>query len=179
MLGYTIQQNLLTLKNIIMENKELIGKKVKGFEFEIEKSRCFFFTEQMYEYIGKLGTIIHYRKRCNSYTVEFEDGRKWNYPAELIEQHLVEESQEPKCKIGDFIPMITRNSNQGFRNPFENTKVQKSEIKSIPYDNLEKCLDKLFTFVESKIMDFDRKNYIKYIQLINESLIIENELKIK
>lgn len=72
-----------------MENKKLIGKKVKGFRFDGAKYRCGY-SSLMDNNIGIIGTIREYEKSTNVYVVNFEKDN-WNYPAELIEQHLVEE----------------------------------------------------------------------------------------
>lgn len=68
--------------------KDLIGKKVKGFKFEDRSG--LYHTKPMDEYIGKVGKIIKYLERYNSYRVQFKD-EFCHYPAELIESHLVDE----------------------------------------------------------------------------------------
>ena len=74
-----------------MKKEELIGKKVRGFRFERGWYNGLQFADEMNNYyIGKVGTIVEYNKTNNRYKVEFEVGY-WLYPAELIEQHLVEE----------------------------------------------------------------------------------------
>lgn len=73
-----------------MEKKELIGRKVKGFAFETTEHIGF--SPVMYDYINVIGTIIHYNEYNDSYSVIFDD-TDWHYPASLIEQHLVPESQ--------------------------------------------------------------------------------------
>jgi hypothetical protein len=70
---------------------KLIGKKVKGFKFEDSKYNGLSFQNEMDNYIGKVGIIDNYNKNNNRCRVEFDDVC-WHYPAELIEQHLVEET---------------------------------------------------------------------------------------
>jgi hypothetical protein len=84
---------------------KLIGKKVKGFKFEDGKYNGLSFANEMDNYIGKVGIIDYYNKNNNRYRVEF-DNDYWHYPAELIEQHLVEETPlEDLPIIGDGVLM--------------------------------------------------------------------------
>jgi hypothetical protein len=69
---------------------KLIGKKVKGFKFEKEDGRIYY-SHYMNDKIGSIGIITEYDKEYNTYKVAFENDF-WAYPAELIEQHLVEET---------------------------------------------------------------------------------------
>lgn len=71
-----------------MENKELIGRKVKGFAFETTTSLEY--NDKMNKYIGKEGVICYYDSLDNTYRVKFNDDH-WFYPASEIEKHLVEE----------------------------------------------------------------------------------------
>jgi hypothetical protein len=68
----------------------LIGKKIKGFKFDDGRYQ-FAYLSEMDEYIGKVGAIISYSNINNAFSVSFEN-KRWSYPAELIEQHLVEEN---------------------------------------------------------------------------------------
>jgi hypothetical protein len=70
--------------------KDLIGKKVKGFKFESSEYDGLQYNSYMDEYIGEEGCIVCYNERYNCYKVQFKDDY-WDYPASLIEQHLVEE----------------------------------------------------------------------------------------
>lgn len=72
-----------------MENKNLIGKKIKGFKFDRESHIDF--DQDMNSYIGKIGEIIDY-DYDDTYFVLFEDKTGYWYPSSLIEQHLVDES---------------------------------------------------------------------------------------
>ena len=82
--------------NIIknMNKEELISKKVRGFKFKGEIGRIMF-NSSMKDTIGEVGTIIEYDKKFNTFQVNFRNS-SWNYPAELIEQHLVEEINHVK-----------------------------------------------------------------------------------
>jgi len=70
--------------------QELIGRKVKGFKFDGHLADCGY-NPKMDNYINQIGVIESCNDLLNSYYVEFKDD-KWQYPAELIEQHLVDES---------------------------------------------------------------------------------------
>jgi hypothetical protein len=84
---------------------KLIGKKVKGFKFEDGKYNGLEFSKKMNRYIGEIGEIIEYNETNNRYKVEFKDDY-WLYPAELIEQHLVEETPlDDLPMIGDGVLM--------------------------------------------------------------------------
>ena len=79
-----------------MENKELIGKKVKGFKFETEIEDLKLDSEIMDFFTGKIGIIKFYNPENDSYNILFEDyyvSDTWCYPAELIEQHIVEANE--------------------------------------------------------------------------------------
>jgi len=69
--------------------KDLIGKKVRGFKFG-DCYKCGY-TKEMDIHDGQIGTIIDCVNYNNSYRVDFGD-EDWQYPAELIEQHLVEDT---------------------------------------------------------------------------------------
>lgn len=76
-----------------MEKKELIGRKVKGFAFEQNSYPTLGYYNQMDDCIGKIGTIISYTGlKLNSYAIKFGD-QTWDYPASLIEQHLIPENK--------------------------------------------------------------------------------------
>jgi predicted RNase H-like HicB family nuclease len=75
-----------------MKKEELNGKKVRGFRFDHKKlKRLQYIPKIMDNYIGKIGVIEEYNIIFDSYRVKFENGMSYHYPAELIEQHLVEE----------------------------------------------------------------------------------------
>ena len=73
--------------------KDLIGRKVRGFKFEDKKyHNRLSYCRNMDKYIGVIGTIKGFSPRLNAYEVHFEDVYWHYYPAELIEQHLVEDT---------------------------------------------------------------------------------------
>jgi predicted AlkP superfamily phosphohydrolase/phosphomutase len=82
--------------------QKLIGRKVKGFKFEDGKHNGLAYGQAMDNYIGKIGTITRYRGRNDYYQVVFNDDFFF-YPAELIEQHLVDESESNPL---DNLPII-------------------------------------------------------------------------
>jgi hypothetical protein len=80
-------------------NKELIGRKVKGFWFNDKKHNGLpYSNDDMASFIGEVGLIQYYNSMRDSYHVEFINGETWQYPAELIEQHLVDESETSNIK---------------------------------------------------------------------------------
>lgn len=64
--------------------KSLIGRKVRGFEFEVG------YVYEMNKHINEVGIIEHFDSKCKEFRVHFENDH-WYYPASLIEAHLVEE----------------------------------------------------------------------------------------
>ena len=68
--------------------EELIGRSVQGFKFGEPYDYEGGFMD---EYIGADGKIIGYENfdDLNYYEVEFEDGESWFYPAEFIEEYLL------------------------------------------------------------------------------------------
>lgn len=66
--------------------KSLIGRKVRGFEFE--SNAVLLFTPNMKNYIGVTGKILDFEEY--DFLVDFGD-IKYYYPSSLIEAHLVEE----------------------------------------------------------------------------------------
>lgn len=66
--------------------KILIGRKVKGFKFDPLEVN-FSYAKDMDNYIGVIGVITS--KWAGGYRVDFHDDF-WGYPAELIEQHLID-----------------------------------------------------------------------------------------
>ena len=69
---------------------KLIDKKVRGFKFKRIYDRIDY-PDSMDDKIGVIGTIVYYDEYSATFKVDFEDESFW-YPAELIEQHLVEET---------------------------------------------------------------------------------------
>jgi len=81
-----------------MEN--LIGRKVKGFRFESCKYGDIRFPIDMEKHINKKGVIKVYNEHNNSFKVEFKNGQSYCYPAELIEQYLINENMKER-KLSD------------------------------------------------------------------------------
>jgi hypothetical protein len=69
--------------------KNLIGKKVRGFKFD-SRDHCVWFVT-LEEYIGRVGVIDQYLDMVNVFIVKYGEDCLL-YPAELIEQHIVEDS---------------------------------------------------------------------------------------
>ena len=65
--------------------RNYVGLKVKGFKFDKEHYPGF--VDEMYDYIDKVGTIAYQGERV--IRIKFEDGRDWNYPIELIKNHII------------------------------------------------------------------------------------------
>ena len=82
-----------------MKKEELIGKKVRGFRFESNRNFGLqYMPKIMDNYIGKVGGIVDYNIKFDSYRVKFENGMSYHYPAERIEHHLVVE-ENGKTKV--------------------------------------------------------------------------------
>lgn len=82
-----------------MENKELIGKKVKGFKFETDKEDLILDYKIMDFFTDKIGEIISYCEVNDAYEILFNETFRWWYPADQIENHIVESNEmveEPK-----------------------------------------------------------------------------------
>lgn len=79
-----------------MKKEDLIGRKVKGFEFE-KTSDGYYYISQMSDYDGKVGVIEEFVMN-DSARVRFKDGTAWIYPIELVYDHLVNEDFEKERK---------------------------------------------------------------------------------
>jgi hypothetical protein len=92
----------------------LIGKKVRGFKFNNDKYD-YGYSDKMDKHIGVVGIIKEYTQVFNAYLVDFEN-EDWYYPAELIEQHLVEETPLDDLPIiGDGVLMeVSRDDTEWF-----------------------------------------------------------------
>jgi len=66
------------------DQKKLIGRKVKGFEYKTVQ------FDEIIKYVGQIGTIDTYSKNNNMFIVKFEHAFVY-YPADQIEAHLVED----------------------------------------------------------------------------------------
>lgn len=72
--------------------KNLVGRKIKGFEFEGD-----YFNSEMKEYIDKIGLIKDFNK--NTAVVEFDDAT-WGYPIDQIQPHLIPLENVEAFKLG-------------------------------------------------------------------------------
>jgi hypothetical protein len=70
--------------------KRLIGRKVIGFKFKQGVDNVYY-NPFMVEKVGNIGEVTDFLG--NSFRVQFID-RFWEYPASLIEAHLVDEINE-------------------------------------------------------------------------------------
>jgi hypothetical protein len=76
-----------------MEPEDLIGKYIKGFEFNGHPTH----TPGMKNYDGVVGKITNlFLDVCQ---IEFPDGRRYNYPVEEAFNHLIEEIKEVEEEI--------------------------------------------------------------------------------
>lgn len=105
--------------------KDLIGRKVKGFKFKTDLDRIWY-EPDMDKNIGEVGVIKRYDKSFNDFLVAFENGL-WFYPAEEIEQHLVDEPKVDNEVLG-----------RGSKKPF--TK-EEEQIMSLLVEVHNKFLD--------------------------------------
>jgi hypothetical protein len=81
-----------------MKNPEkLIGKKVRGFRFN-DKNLKIKYVKAMDNHIGEIGEIKLYAASLDAFRVDF-DGCRWNYPADQIHEHLVDETQTKFPKV--------------------------------------------------------------------------------
>jgi hypothetical protein len=119
----------------------LIGKKIKGFKFDDDKYK-YGYTDKMDKHIGVVGIIKEYTQGLNAYLVDFEN-EDWLYPAELIEQHLVEETPLDDLPIiGDGVLMEVSDDNNEWHKRIVFAKYDKyflahdgvEDIKKIDYN---------------------------------------------
>ena len=111
-----------------MNTNKLIGKKVKGFKFEDCVYNGLQYSKKMNICIGEIGEIIEYNETNNRYRVEFEDDY-WFYPAELIEQHLVEENPLDDLPIiGEGVLMEVSSSGKEWQTRYVIGKTKSGDI---------------------------------------------------
>lgn len=68
----------------------LIGRKCKGFAFEDRKYGRLVFHPDMEKRIGEEGVLSEFNPDTNAYRISFDDLDYWYYPAELINEHLID-----------------------------------------------------------------------------------------
>jgi hypothetical protein len=164
-----------------MENRNLIGRKVKGFKFDDDKYKGLDYNRAMDSCIGEIGEIVSYYHPFDCYYVEFIN-KKWSYPASLIEQHLVEESPklDQEFPKDDFGVIVQGNAKEivgylvskGFSNKFHHKGVNRdnahyciekgSNLIEYYSDNDLKPTSKTFTLSELKAMDKAIESETKY-----------------
>jgi hypothetical protein len=125
-----------------MENRNLIGKKIKGFKFE--STSTVMFNDRMNDYTKRVGVIESYNRHHDCYSVYFSDFEYWAYPAELIEQHLVDEN---------FI-----------QKGMENNATESSNIKSIQLNGKD---------IDLKTKRFAETNPLDNLPIIGEGVLME------
>lgn len=143
--------------------KNLIGKKVRGFKFYGETDQCGYDLD-MDEYINHIGIIEekHYSK--NMYRVHFSDNWWW-YPASLIEQHLVDDTEQDNVNspshytkggiecIDAIEASMTREAFLGYLKGNVQKYIFRYESKSKPVEDLKKAqwyLNKLISKLEGE-----------------------------
>jgi len=163
-----------------MKKEELIGKKVKGFKFDGDKYK-YGYSDKMDKHIGVVGIIKEYTQVFDAYLVNFEN-EDWYYPAELIEQHLVDEEPTIETKV-----VCTNTICQGECGECNHMKVvgglePKPTFKPIAMKCNQEQFDEIRPLLESggcKINDIS--NFIQYYYLVNnftnENKVISNVIE--
>jgi hypothetical protein len=79
--------------------KELIGRKVKGFRFK--DGSCGLRYQDFFEqYVGEIGIINSISPYgTDNYVIKFDNGKKFIYPSDQIEAHLLPEKKTKKERI--------------------------------------------------------------------------------
>jgi hypothetical protein len=116
-----------------MKKEELIGKKVRGLNAEKIKGKIVQSTV-INNLSEEVGVIKNYNDRLCVYEIEFSNGISVLYPAELIEQHLVEETPLDDLPIiGDGVLMEVSDNNKDW---FQYNVIGKNKLgKFIAWDN--------------------------------------------
>ena len=82
---HNIERHLIPLEGFKLEGMEnLVGRKIRGFEFEVEDGLVF--HPKMKYYIGEIGLI--YKVCKDIVVVQFKDN-DWSYPLDKIQPHLI------------------------------------------------------------------------------------------
>lgn len=85
-----------------MERHELVGKRMRGFLFDIEAFDMLMPESTQREFEGKIGTILQYDDTDDSVEVRFENDYTEYYPASKAIDHLIEEEEcDSIFKVGD------------------------------------------------------------------------------
>ena len=142
--------------------KDLIGKKVRGFRFNKDSIP---YNHEMDKVVGSIGTIVRYSEEYKYYEVIFDNGESlWWYPASLIEQHLVDNTNQDNVNppshhtkggiecIDAIEASMTREAFLGYLKGNVQKYVFKYESESKPAEDLKKAqwyLNKLISKLES------------------------------
>jgi hypothetical protein len=147
-----------------MEDKDLIGKKVRGFKFEDTKD--VYYVTKMGSHIGEIGLIALYKPEHNTYRVDFPNDY-WFYPAAEIEKHLVENEMKITIKKSELKEIYdiacdtwqTKIAKYATREPFGDTvdftEEEVFEMFRAATSSQLPVLNKIFGEREEKI-DFDK-----------------------
>jgi hypothetical protein len=143
--------------------QELIGKKVKGLKFEAKKYNGLPNNKvEMPSFIGEVGLIQYYNSMRDSYHVEFINGDTWQYPAELIEQHLVDESETSNIKSiqlnGKDIDLKTKRFAES--NPLDNIPIMGEGV-------LMEVSDNEIKWYEAEVYCKIKESYIAKLKIEN------------
>lgn len=104
-----------------MKNKDLIGRKVKGFSFESHPNEYKLqYTVWMDGYIEKTGVIKSYDLFLDAYQVIFnldtDEEQSFHYPSSEIEKHLV--GDVITVTVGDYRTFEQRKEDQDLLDKF-------------------------------------------------------------
>ena len=72
----------------------IIGRKMKGFKFDGFKYNYLNYHLNMNKHIGNEGEIVSYHIKYDCYRCQFGEDKYFQYPAELIKDHLVDTPQD-------------------------------------------------------------------------------------
>lgn len=168
-----------------MKKEDLIGKKVKGFKFKTSTHKKLPYNPlRMNTFIGQIGEIISYHEDNDSFKVFFKNkNEKWNYPASLIEEHLVEENKKetnnkkPRgmCATKKHVEKVKKEIIETMKKEFEEIQKKQDESWNKRLDEIRKSLfEKTQEYMESEefcknLSDLQEKELEKYTN-IRESL---------
>lgn len=136
-----------------MEKKNLIGKKVRGFEFDDNLCR-----HSMREYVGEIGVITEIGFDCAD--IQFDDGANFRYPLDQVHEHLIpEQTEEEKTHAADLKP-LGKEKVQGFIDEFESFKEKSHELHMYGSCSIENM----------NIQEYDHEAIEEAIDLLNDQI---------
>lgn len=113
---------------------ELIGRKIKGFKFDGD------YIDGMDSYIGRIGLITDFISMNGHYKVDFFDyNDSWYYPAELIEDHLIDD----EIKINNEQDLKWLNFFELMINKESEISLSVDSLKSVLLSNINKIKESL------------------------------------